>query len=98
MPRRSILRLPVLHFRFPVSRFPLSPDRYMDVFDLPAVDALVKAALAEDLGSGDLTTRLTVSPDARAGAEIAAKEAAVVAGLPLVRKVSDAAGGGVELR
>jgi nicotinate-nucleotide pyrophosphorylase (carboxylating) len=70
----------------------------MDVFDLPAVDALVKAALAEDLGAGDLTTRLTVSRDARATAEIAAKEAAVVAGLPLVRKVCDAAGGGVELR
>src|SRR6266852_2310968 len=70
----------------------------MDIFDLPAVDALVKDALAEDLGAGDLTTRLTVSREARAGAEIAAKEAAVVAGLPLISKVCGAAGGGVELR
>jgi nicotinate-nucleotide pyrophosphorylase (carboxylating) len=70
----------------------------MDVFDLPAVDTLVKTALAEDLGAGDLTTRLTVPADKRARAEISAKEAAVVAGLPLIRKVCAAAGGTVEVR
>ncbi len=70
----------------------------MDVFDLPAVEALVKTALAEDLGAGDLTTRLTVPAEQRARAEIAAKEAAVVAGLPLVRKVCDAAGGTIDIR
>jgi nicotinate-nucleotide pyrophosphorylase (carboxylating) len=70
----------------------------VDVFDLPAVDAVVKAALAEDLGAGDLTTRLTVPPERRARAEISAKEAAVVAGIPLIRKVCAAAGGGVDVR
>jgi nicotinate-nucleotide pyrophosphorylase (carboxylating) len=70
----------------------------MDVFDLPAVDALVRTALAEDLGAGDLTTRLTVAPEKRARAEIAAKEAAVVAGLPLIRKVCAAVGGHVDVR
>lgn len=70
----------------------------MDVFDLPAVDALVRTALAEDLGSGDLTTRLTVPPEKRARAEIAAKEAAVIAGLPLIRKVCTVAGGHVDVR
>jgi nicotinate-nucleotide pyrophosphorylase len=31
-------------------------------FDLAAVDDLVRNALAEDLGRGDLTTQLTVDP------------------------------------
>jgi nicotinate-nucleotide pyrophosphorylase (carboxylating) len=70
----------------------------MDVFDLPAVDALVRNALAEDLGAGDLTTRLTVPAEKRARAEVSAKEAAVVAGLPLIRKVCTAAGGHVDVR
>src|SRR5262249_43340778 len=70
----------------------------MDVFDLPTVDALVRSALAEDLGAGDLTTRLTVAGETRATADIAAKDHAVVAGLPLIRKVCDAAGGNVEQR
>jgi nicotinate-nucleotide pyrophosphorylase (carboxylating) len=69
----------------------------MDVFDLPVVDTLVRTALAEDLGAGDLTTRLTVPPDKRARAEISTKEAAVVAGLPLIGKVCAAAGGKVDV-
>ena len=69
----------------------------MDVFDLPTVTALVSAALAEDLGAGDLTTRLTVPPDRRARAEISAKESAVIAGVPLIRKICDAAGGGISV-
>jgi nicotinate-nucleotide pyrophosphorylase (carboxylating) len=69
----------------------------MDVFDLPAVTDLVRAALAEDLGCGDVTTRLTISPDRQARAKISAKAPAVVAGVPLVRKVVEAAGGGVRV-
>ncbi len=67
----------------------------MDVFDLPAIEALVKTALAEDLGAGDLTTRLTVAPGRRARAEISAKQAAVIAGLPLIRKICTRAGGDI---
>ena len=59
----------------------------MDVFSLPAVDQIVDLALAEDLGRGDLTTRLTVPAERRAYAEIVAKQAGVLAGVPLVRKV-----------
>lgn len=70
----------------------------MDVFDLPDVDALVRRTLGEDLGAGDLTTRLTVPRGTLARAEIAAKEGAVIAGLPLVRMVCAAAGGGIEVR
>src|SRR5262245_34304271 len=61
----------------------------MDIFDLPVVEEIVRAALTEDLGAGDLTTRLTVPSDAAARAQIRAKPAAVIAGVPLVRKICD---------
>lgn len=70
----------------------------MTLFDLPAVESLVMIALAEDLGAGDLTTRLTIAPDKTARARIAAKESAVIAGVPLVRKVCQAAGGGIDVQ
>jgi len=69
----------------------------MDIFDLTIVDTLVRNALAEDLGGGDLTTRLTVAKDTRARAEIAAKETVIVAGLPVIRKVCSAVGGGIDV-
>jgi nicotinate-nucleotide pyrophosphorylase (carboxylating) len=65
----------------------------MDVFDLPAVDELVRTALAEDLGGGDITSRITVPPGTDGRAVISAKEQAVIAGMPLIRKVSDLARG-----
>lgn len=64
----------------------------MTMFDLPAVRALVEAALAEDVGRGDLTTQLTVPPGRRARAAIVAKEAGVLAGVPLVERVFSALG------
>jgi nicotinate-nucleotide pyrophosphorylase (carboxylating) len=70
----------------------------MDICDLPAVDTLVRTALAEDLGAGDVTTRLTVPASRRARAEIAAKESAVIAGMPLIRKICAVAGAEVTLR
>jgi nicotinate-nucleotide pyrophosphorylase (carboxylating) len=53
---------------------------------LPALNALaareaVRIALAEDIGTGDLTSGLTVAPEARAKAEMRAKARGVVAGL-----------------
>ena len=48
-----------------------------------AIAANVSAALAEDIGSGDLTAAL-LPPDAVAGAKIVAREDAVVAGGPWV--------------
>ena len=54
-----------------------------------AVDAVVAAALAEDLGSSepspaaDLTTAWTVGPQARARARIVARQRGVIAGLPV---------------
>lgn len=46
-----------------------------------AVDALVRAALAEDVGDGDVTTDATVAADARARALIVQKAPGVVFGL-----------------
>lgn len=45
------------------------------------VRRLVAAALAEDIGGGDVTTGATVAEDARARAELVAKQELVVAGL-----------------
>jgi nicotinate-nucleotide pyrophosphorylase (carboxylating) len=57
-------------------------------FDLSPllVDDAVRAALAEDLGrAGDITTQAIIPATARARAVIAAREAGVIAGLPLAR-------------
>ncbi len=42
---------------------------------------IVKAALLEDLGHGDITTSCTIAPDIQGEAEISAKEEGVLAGL-----------------
>jgi nicotinate-nucleotide pyrophosphorylase (carboxylating) len=56
----------------PVPLGPLEPAVYLD---------LVRRALAEDTGSGDVTTEATVDPALRARGEIVAKCACVIAGL-----------------
>jgi len=57
---------------------PLDPQIYRD---------LVRQALAEDLGSGDLTTRAIVSAAQTGSGMFLAKRACVVAGLELAREV-----------
>ncbi len=56
-------------------------------WDLPEIAALIRAALDEDLGPGDLTTESTVSPSREARAHIMAKQGLVLAGLPLAERV-----------
>jgi nicotinate-nucleotide pyrophosphorylase (carboxylating) len=51
------------------------------------VQDLIERALAEDLGSGDLTTHAVVPADARAHARIEQKQPGVVAGLAVARAV-----------
>jgi nicotinate-nucleotide pyrophosphorylase (carboxylating) len=63
----------------------------------PEILRLIKNALAEDIGSGDITTRCTIPADHRSEGTILAKSDAVVAGLPLVPFVLEAAGGDVSL-
>ena len=50
-------------------------------------DALIRAALREDLGAGDLTSRALVPADAIAQAVIAARRPCVLAGLPVAVEV-----------
>ena len=52
-----------------------------------SVDDLIDRALAEDVGDGDLTTRILVPPDARATARIEQKEPGVIAGLDVAAAV-----------
>ncbi|HVM63158.1 MAG TPA: carboxylating nicotinate-nucleotide diphosphorylase [Verrucomicrobiae bacterium] len=48
---------------------------------------LVRAALAEDIGAGDITTETAIPADQAAEAYIVAKERCVAAGLPLIEEV-----------
>ncbi len=51
------------------------------------IEEAVRAALSEDLGrAGDITTLATIPASAHANAVIAAREAGVIAGLPLARE------------
>ena len=55
--------------------------------DMEAVEPLVEKALAEDIGSGDITTDNIFDTDQKGSAEIMTRQAGVVAGLPLVLAV-----------
>jgi nicotinate-nucleotide pyrophosphorylase (carboxylating) len=54
---------------------------------LDALDRVVSDALAEDLGVGDVTTLATVSAEAHGEAQIVARTAGVIAGLPIAQRV-----------
>lgn len=60
--------------------------------DLPydLLEDIVRRALREDIGHGDLTTLATVPADVQAEAMLVCKEAGVVAGLPVVAAVYQA--------
>jgi len=51
------------------------------------LDSVVREALAEDVGAADITTLATVSAEAHAEAQIVAKAAGVIAGLPVAQRV-----------
>jgi nicotinate-nucleotide pyrophosphorylase (carboxylating) len=59
----------------------------MNALPQEIIHNLVRAALAEDIGTGDITTDAAIPADERAEAFIVAKEACVVAGLPLIEAV-----------
>ena len=52
-----------------------------------AIDRVIEDALAEDVGSGDVTSQAVIPPDLHFHGVMAAREAMVVAGLPLVSEV-----------
>lgn len=65
----------------------------MKIFELPSVRRLLRTALDEDLGRGDLTTGLVVPPSTRAHGEIIAKQGGIVAGLPILSRLFQITGG-----
>jgi nicotinate-nucleotide pyrophosphorylase (carboxylating) len=59
----------------------------MDIVITAAVEQLIKTALEEDIGPGDITTMSTIAPEARATGLFRAKRDGVVAGLIVIEKV-----------
>ena len=68
---------------------PLAPESYRD---------LVARALAEDIGSGDITTASTVDGDRRAGSVLLAKSRCVIAGLDVAAEAFRQLDPGVDIR
>ncbi len=56
-------------------------------WDSPEVASLIRAALDEDIGPGDITTSAILVRDSAAGARLVAKQDLVLAGLPLAERV-----------
>ncbi|MBI4527967.1 MAG: carboxylating nicotinate-nucleotide diphosphorylase [Deltaproteobacteria bacterium] len=59
----------------------------MDLFITPQIEQLLRLALDEDIGAGDLTTLSTVSADSQGKGSFRAKRDGVVAGLVLLEKI-----------
>jgi nicotinate-nucleotide pyrophosphorylase (carboxylating) len=59
----------------------------MDIVITAAVEQLIKTALEEDIGPGDITTMSTIAPESAAKGFFRAKRDGVVAGLSVVEKV-----------
>ena len=55
--------------------------------DLKAVDRLIELALAEDIGTGDVTTNALIDPKLRGRAELIARECGTLAGMTVVRRL-----------
>src|SRR5262249_59581936 len=59
----------------------------MENVDLQLLSPLFLAALREDLGSGDITSRAVIPAGAKAHGRFTAKQALVVAGIPVAREI-----------
>jgi nicotinate-nucleotide pyrophosphorylase (carboxylating) len=51
------------------------------------VDEIIRRALAEDVGTGDITTLSTVPKEKRISGSLIAKEGGVICGLPVLARV-----------
>lgn len=54
------------------------------------IEKLIRTALREDIGTGDITTASTVSPDAEISGKYVMKDDGIICGLDIVRRVFDA--------
>jgi len=59
----------------------------MKTFDITKVQPIIRMAMEEDLGQGDITTDLLFKDDAQAKATIVSREEIVVSGLPVVQEI-----------
>ena len=59
------------------------------------IERIIRTALAEDLGLGDVTTEVTVAPEALARAELVAKEDFTLAGIDVAAEVFRALDNGI---
>jgi len=57
-----------------------------DVPDQAEIDRIIRTALAEDIGDGDVTTENTIPEDSRLAGRFLAKEGGVVAGMEVARR------------
>jgi len=55
--------------------------------DWDKIDSIIKNALNEDVGSGDITTDTIFPSDAKCEAQIIAKEKGIIAGIPIAKRV-----------
>jgi len=62
--------------------------------DNPLVRRVIRLALEEDIGTGDVTTEAIVPPGSEARAEIVAREEGILAGIPVAMAVLDEVGDG----
>ena len=69
----------------------------MKITSVPAVDNLLRTALAEDAGNGDITTTSTIPENAVAYGRYMAKEDGVLCGMDVVRAVFDLLDEDIEL-
>ena len=70
----------------------------MDILVTPQIERLIRSALEEDIGPGDITTLSTVPLQARGKGLFRAKREGVVAGLVLVEKIFSVLDRDVEVR
>ncbi|NOZ02646.1 MAG: carboxylating nicotinate-nucleotide diphosphorylase [Deltaproteobacteria bacterium] len=63
--------------------------------DIPAVRKIIRFALEEDIGTGDVTTAAIVAPSEMAAAEVIARESGVLAGIPVAMAVLEEVGPGI---
>ncbi len=63
------------------------PPYFLDAASLRSARALIEMALAEDIGSGDITSAATIPPGTTAHGALVAKSDGILAGLPVVAEV-----------
>jgi nicotinate-nucleotide pyrophosphorylase (carboxylating) len=62
----------------------------------PLLKRIIRFALEEDLGAGDVTTDAVIGPEMKGKATLLAREELVLAGMPVFKQVFEALGPGIE--